>query len=34
VIHQQGFTIDPHSPPKRRRFLAPGVTRAPPTDPG
>ena len=30
VVHQQGFTIDPESPPKRRRFLAPGVTRAPP----
>jgi hypothetical protein len=30
VIHQEGFTIDPESPPKRRRFLAPGVTRAPP----
>lgn len=30
VVHQEGFTIDPASPPKRRRFLAPGVTRAPP----
>ena len=30
VIHQQGFTIDPHSPPGRRRLLPPGVTRAPP----
>jgi hypothetical protein len=30
VIHQNGFTIDPHSPPKRRRFLPPGITRAPP----
>jgi hypothetical protein len=30
VVHQQGFTIDPQSPPGRRRFLAPGVTRAPP----
>ncbi len=30
VIHQYGYTIDPHSPPGRRRFLAPGVTRAPP----
>jgi hypothetical protein len=33
VIHQQGFTIDPESPPKRRRFLAPGITRPPPPDP-
>lgn len=32
IIHQEGFTIDPESPPKRRRFLAPGVTRAPPDD--
>jgi hypothetical protein len=30
VVHQEGFTIDPDSPPKRRRFVAPGVTRAPP----
>ncbi len=30
VVHQYGFTIDPDSPPGRRRFLAPGVTRAPP----
>ena len=30
VVHQEGITIDPVSPPKRRRFLAPGVTRAPP----
>ena len=30
VVHQEGFTIDPHSPPGRRRFFAPGVTRAPP----
>ena len=30
VIHQQGFRIDPASPPGKRRFLAPGVTRAPP----
>ncbi len=30
VVHQEGFTIDPHSSPGRRRFLAPGVTRAPP----
>lgn len=30
VVHQYGYTIDPHSPPGRRRFLAPGVTRAPP----
>jgi hypothetical protein len=34
VVHQQGFTIDPQSPPRRRRFLPPGVTRAPPPDPG
>jgi len=34
VVHQQGFTIDPQSPPRRRRFLPPGVTRAPPQDPG
>ena len=32
VVHQQGFTINPHSPPGRRRFLPPGVTRAPPPD--
>ena len=32
VVHQDGFTIDPESPPGRRRFLAPGVTRAPPPD--
>ena len=32
VIHQEGFTIDPESPPKRRRFHAPGITRAPPDD--
>ncbi len=30
VVHQEGFTLDPASQPKRRRFLAPGVTRAPP----
>jgi len=30
VVHQLGFTIDPESPPGRRRFLATGVTRAPP----
>ncbi len=30
VVHQYGFRIDPHSPPGRRRFLAPGATRAPP----
>ena len=30
VVHQHRFTIDPTSPPGRRRFLAPGVTRAPP----
>jgi len=34
VVHQQGSTIDPESPPGRRRFLPPGVTRAPPPDPG
>jgi hypothetical protein len=34
VIHQQRFTIDPASPPKRRRFLAPGLTRPPPPEPG
>ena len=32
VVHQDGFTIDPQSPPRRRRFLPPGVTRAPPPD--
>ena len=32
VVHQLGFGIDPHSPPGRRRFLPPGVTRAPPPD--
>lgn len=32
VVHQDGFTIDPESPPGRRRFLAPGVTRAPPPE--
>ena len=32
VVHQEGFTIDPHSPPGRRRFIPPGVTRAPPDD--
>jgi hypothetical protein len=32
VVHQYGFTIDPDSPPGRRRFLAPGVTRAPPDE--
>ena len=30
VVHQLGFSIDPESPPGRRRFLAPGVTRGPP----
>jgi hypothetical protein len=30
VIHQHGYTIDPDSPPRRRRFLPPGITRAPP----
>ncbi len=30
VIHQHGYTIDPHSPPQQRRFLPPGLTRAPP----
>mgnify|MGYP001820896885 CR=1 FL=1 len=30
VVHQHGYTIDPTSPPGRRRFLAPGITRAPP----
>ncbi len=28
VVHQRGYTINPHSPPGRRRFLKP--TRAPP----
>ena len=32
VVHQYGFTIDPESLPGRRRFLAPGVTRAPPNE--
>ncbi|NND03757.1 MAG: hypothetical protein HKN91_13320 [Acidimicrobiia bacterium] len=32
VVHQYGFRIDPESPPGRRRFLAPGVTRAPPNE--
>jgi hypothetical protein len=32
VVHQQLFTVDPHSPPGRRRFLPPGITRAPPDD--
>lgn len=32
VVHQYRFTIDPDSPPARRRFLAPGVTRAPPDE--
>ncbi|MCP3976570.1 MAG: DUF222 domain-containing protein [bacterium] len=32
VIHQNGFTIDPHTPPHRRRFHPPGATRAPPPD--
>ncbi len=30
VVHQEGFTIDPHSPPGRRRFFPPGINRAPP----
>ena len=25
VIHGQGFTIDPHSPPQRRRLLRPPI---------
>ena len=29
VIHGQGFTIDPHSPPQRRRLLQPPI-HAPP----
>ncbi len=32
VVHQYGYTIDPDSPAGRRRFLAPGVTRAPPDE--
>ena len=30
VAHQQGFTIDPASPPGRRRFLRPSPDRDPP----
>ncbi len=30
VIHGRGHTIDPHSPPQRRRFLPPLTERAPP----
>ncbi len=30
VVHQQGFRIDPDSPPGRRRFIPTNATRAPP----
>ncbi len=30
VVHQNGFRIDPNSPPKRRRFIPTTATRAPP----
>ena len=30
VVHQQGFQIDPNTPPQRRRFIPTTATRAPP----